>query len=154
MKRVLEYTIGVLLLLMAAITFYQVLARVVLQISSTWSEELARYTYVGMVFLGAAVLVKDDGLIRVTALTDRLGPRAGALLRVLADAVALPFFAVLTWGSWLNARSNWGTYAPTIEWLAIGYVYLVMAAAGVVMLWYLLVTLTRDLRSACAGSRT
>ncbi len=77
MKRRLELANAVILFLMFLITFFQVVSRVVLSTSSVWSEELARLTYVVMVFLGAALLVRDDGLIRVTVLTDRVGKRTG-----------------------------------------------------------------------------
>ena len=77
-------------------TFFQVLART-FQISAVWSEELARLTYVWMVFLGAAVLIREDGLIRVTVLVDRIGKRRSRFLRILTDlAILLPFLAVIT----------------------------------------------------------
>jgi TRAP-type C4-dicarboxylate transport system permease small subunit len=151
MRRTLEYLIALLLLLMSAITFYQVVARVVFQVSSVWSEELARYTYVWMVFLGAAVLIRDDALIRVGVLTDRLTGRAGAVLRFLTALAALPFLAVLTWGAWLNTRSNWNTILPTIDWLTIGYVYLGMCASGIIMLWYAVLCAVQHGQAALLG---
>ena len=147
MKRALERFNALILFCMFLITFFQVIARTVLQTSSVWSEELARFTYVGMVFLGAALLVKDDGLIRVTVLTDRLGKRFGKIFRLLTDLICVPFVAVMTWGAWTNTRLNWNTYAPTIDWLSIGYVYLMIGLSGLLMLWYLLVNLVQDSRS-------
>jgi TRAP-type C4-dicarboxylate transport system permease small subunit len=147
MKRRLELANAVILLLMFVITFFQVLSRVVLNTSSVWSEELARLTYVVMVFLGAALLVRDDGLIRVTALTDRVSRRTGKIFRVLTDLFCVPFVVVMTWGAWTNARANWTTYAPTIDWLSFGYVYLAIFFSGLLMLWYLLGNLIRDTRS-------
>lgn len=147
MKRTLEYMISILLLLMFLITFYQVVARVVLEVPSVWTEELARFTYVWMVFLGAALLVRDDGLIRVTVLTDRMAKRPAAILKLATDLAALPFFAIMTWGAWTNTRQNWSTYAPTIDWLSIGYVYLVIWISGVLMLGYLAINLYRTTRS-------
>ena len=147
MKRALERFNALILFCMFLITFFQVIARTVLQTSSVWSEELARFTYVGMVFLGAALLVKDDRLIRVTVLTDRLGKRFGKIFRLLTDLICVPFVAVMTWGAWTNTRLNWNTYAPTIDWLSIGYVYLMIGLSGLLMLWYLLVNLVQDSRS-------
>ena len=43
--------------------------------------------------------------------------------------------------------ANWTTYAPTLDWLSIGYIYLVILLAGLLMLWYLVVNLVRDARS-------
>ncbi len=150
MKRTIEYLVGVILLLMFFLTFFQVLARTVFHISAVWSEELARLTYVCMVFLGAAVLIKDDGLIRVTALVDRIGKRAGGILRFITDLAIVPFIIVVTWGAWTNARLNWNTFAPTVDWLRIGYVYLVVFISGLIMLWYLVLNLVLRARSSFA----
>ena len=146
MKRILEYTIGILLFFMFLTTFFQVLART-FQISAVWSEELARLTYVWMVFLGAAVLIRDDGLIRVTVLVDRIGKRPARLLRILTDLAILPFLAVITWGAIMNTRLNWNSFAPTVDWLRIGYVYLIVALAGVAMLWYQVLDLVGQVHS-------
>jgi len=147
MKRRLEQINAVILFLMFLITFFQVISRVVLNTSSVWSEEVARLTYVVMVFLGAALLVRDDGLIRVTVLMDRVGKRTGKIFRILTDVCCVPFVVVMTWGAWTNARVNWTTYAPTVEWLSFGYVYLAIFLSGLLMLWYLLGNLIRDTRS-------
>jgi TRAP-type transport system small permease protein len=136
MKRTLEYSAGILLFFMFLTTFFQVLARTTLHISAVWSEELARLTYVWMVFLGAAVLVRDDGLIRVTVLVDRIGKRAGRVLRIVTDLLILPFLAIITWGAWTNTRLNWNTFVPTVDWLRMGYIYLVIGFAGLAMIWY------------------
>ncbi|HWU39002.1 MAG TPA: TRAP transporter small permease [Candidatus Acidoferrum sp.] len=148
MKRTVEYVIGLILFLMFFLTFFQVLARTVFHISAVWSEELARLTYVCMVFLGAGILIKDDGFIRVTVLVDRIGRRPAAILRFITDVALIPFLAVLTWGAWTNTRLNWNTFAPTVDWLRIGYVYLVVFISGLLMLWYLLLSLIQQARSS------
>jgi len=154
MKRIVEYLVGVILFLMFFLTFFQVLARTVFQISAVWSEELARLTYVCMVFLGAAVLIKDDGLIRVTVLVDRLDKRVGTILRFLTDLAVVPFVVIITWGAWTNTRLNWNTFAPTVDWLRIGYVYLMIFISGLIMLWYLLMNLIQQAHSSLAkGTR-
>ena len=148
MKRLLELLLALILFLMFLTTFFQVFARTVLQISSVWSEELARFTYVWMVFVGAALLIKDDGLIRVTVLTDRLGKRSAGFLRVLTSLATVPFVIVMTWGAWTNTVLNWNTFAPTIDWLRIGYVYLMIFLSGLLMLWYLVVDLVKEARAS------
>ena len=150
MKRIVEYLVGVILFLMFFLTFFQVLARTVLHISAVWSEELARLTYVCMVFLGAAILIKDDGLIRVTVMVDRIGKRAGGILRFVTDLAIVPFIIVITWGAWTNTRLNWNTFAPTVDWLRIGYVYLMVFVSGLIMLWYHVLNLVTQARSPFA----
>jgi len=148
MKRALEYLAGILLFFMFLTTFFQVLARSVFQISAVWSEELARLSFVCMVFIGAAVLIKDDGLIRVTSLIDRIGKRPAVVLRVITDLAIIPLLAIITWGAWTNTRLNWNSFAPTVDWLRMGYVYLIIAIAGLAMIWYQVINLVEQVRKS------
>ena len=147
MKRMIEYLAGILLFFMFLTTFFQVVARTLL-ISAVWSEELARLTYVWMVFLGAAVLIRDDGLIRVTVLVDRIGKQPARILRILTDIAILPFLAIITWGAWTNTVLNWKTFIPTVDWMRMGYVYLVIFLAGLAMLWYQLTNVVELVRAS------
>jgi TRAP-type C4-dicarboxylate transport system permease small subunit len=146
-KTQVERFCAVLLAVMFAVTLFQVAARVVIGISSVWSEELARFVYVCLVFVGAALLFRDDAHIRVGVLTDRLKGRPLAVLQIVTISLAIPFIAVMTWGAWLNTAVNWRTYAPTLDWLSIGYIYLVIVISGLLMLWYLTADLFRHIRA-------
>ena len=147
MKKQIERLGAVLLAVMFLVTLFQVVARVILGISSVWSEELARFLYVCLVFVGAAPLIRDDEHIRVGVLTDRLTGRPLTILRLLTILLTIPFIAVMTWGAWTNTVVNWRTYAPTLDWLSIGYIYLVIWVTGLLMLWYLAVNLVRNARA-------
>jgi len=139
---------------MFVVTLFQVVARVVIGISSVWSEELARFLYVCLVFIGAAPLIRDDEHIRVGVLTDRLRGRSQSVMRLVTIFLTIPFIAIMTWGAWTNTVANWRTYAPTLDWLSIGYIYLVIWVAGLLMLWYLAVNLVRHLRALLKGVET
>jgi TRAP-type C4-dicarboxylate transport system permease small subunit len=132
---------------MFAVTLFQVVARVVIGISSVWSEELARFLYVCLVFIGAAPLIRNDEHIRVGVLTDRLTGRPQSIMRLVTIFLTIPFIAIMTWGAWTNTVANWRTYAPTLDWLSIGYIYLVIWVAGLLMLWYLAANLILHLRA-------
>jgi len=146
-KKQIERLGAVLLAVMFLVTLFQVVARVILGISSVWSEELARFLYVCLVFVGAVPLIRDDEHIRVGVLTDRLTGRPLTILRLLTILLTIPFIAVMTWGAWTNTVVNWRTYAPTLDWLSIGYIYLVIWVTGLLMLWYLAVNLVRNARA-------
>jgi len=145
MKTQVERLCAVLLAVMFVVTLFQVVARVILGISSVWSEELARFLYVCLVFIGAAPLIRDDEHIRVGVLTDRLTGRPQSVMRLVTIFLTIPFISIMTWGAWTNTVANWRTYAPTLDWLSIGYIYLVIWFAGLLMLWYLTVNLVRNL---------
>jgi TRAP-type transport system small permease protein len=81
-------------------------------------------------------------------LVDRIGKRPARILRILTDLAILPFLAIITWGAWTNTVLNWKTFAPTVDWLRMGYVYLVIVIAGLAMLWYQSANLVEQVRSS------
>jgi TRAP-type C4-dicarboxylate transport system permease small subunit len=149
-KRQFERLSALLLAVMFLVTLFQVAARILFRVPSVWTEELARFVYVCIVFVGTIPLIRDDENIRVGVLTDRVRGRGAALLRLGTTIVTIPFIGIMTWGAWTNTVANWRTYAPTLDWLSIGYIYLVIFLAGVFMLWYLAVNLVRSMRASLA----
>jgi TRAP-type C4-dicarboxylate transport system permease small subunit len=99
---VLTVIVGLLLAVVACSVMYQVLVRFVLtaagfNISAPWTEELARYTLIWMVFLGAAVGVRHARMIALEFGIRKLPPRAGIPLRYAAMLLAMGFFGLLVW---------------------------------------------------------
>lgn len=74
----------------------EVIRRFVLMYSSVWGEETARYAFIYLVWIGAAVAVRDRAHIRIDVITHMLPPRGAALVYLLADllTVALACFAI------------------------------------------------------------
>jgi len=74
----------------------EVVRRFVLLYSSVWGEETARYAFIYLVWIGAAVAVRDRAHIRIDVITHMLPPRGAALIYLLGDllTVALACFAI------------------------------------------------------------
>jgi TRAP-type transport system small permease protein len=136
---------GLLLALMFLTTFYQILARDIFVISSMWTEELARFLFVWIVFLGAATLVEGNEHIRIAILIDRLPLAVSRMIRVVSNLLILAFGVVFVWSAYLNFLNNWEFYAPSMDWMRLSYLYLGLLISGALMIWYLLVNLLKDL---------
>jgi len=136
---------GLLLALMFLTTFYQILARDIFVISSMWTEELARFLFVWIVFLGAATLIEGNEHIRIAILIDRLPLAVSRMIRIVSNLLILAFGAVFVWSAYLNCLNNWEFYAPSMDWMRLSYLYLGLLISGVLMIWYLLVNLLQDL---------
>ena len=72
----------------------EVFRRFALSYSSTWAEEVARYAFIYLVWIGVAAAVRDRGHIRIDVIMQFLGNRGKALIYVLGDLIML-FVAVL-----------------------------------------------------------
>ena len=147
MKKWVDRFNGLLLALMFLTTFYQILARDIFVISSMWTEELARFLFVWIVFLGAGTLIEGNEHIRIAILIDRLPLAASRIIRVVSNLLILTFGVIFVWSAYLNFLNNWDFYAPSMDWMRLSYLYLGLLISGVLMIWYLLVNLFKDLFS-------
>ena len=80
--------------------FYQFVTRYVLNDSAAWTEEIARYLLVAVVFVGAAVGVAKNSQIQVDFFYRHMPAVAGRWMSRAVDVLRTAFFAaavVMTW---------------------------------------------------------
>jgi TRAP-type C4-dicarboxylate transport system permease small subunit len=82
--------------LLALTVFYQFVTRYVLNDSAAWTEEVARYMLIGVVFIGAAVGVAKNSQIQVDFFYRHLPPAVGRWLSRGVDVVRTLFFGAAT----------------------------------------------------------
>ncbi|CAM4163130.1 TRAP transporter small permease [Palleronia rufa] len=75
--------------MLVATMFIEVLRRELLSYSSIWGEEVVRYSFIYLAWIGAAAAVKERGHIRIDVLMQYVGPRAKAALYIFGDLVML-----------------------------------------------------------------
>jgi len=120
--------------LLALDVFYQFFTRYALNNSASWTEEIARYLLISMVFVGVSAAVRTSRHIHVDLVYRLIPRRAGRVLSTFVDAVKIAFFsfaAVLTW-QMMEKMTN---YKMTIIDLPMNLVY------GVCMLGFALAAL-------------
>jgi TRAP-type C4-dicarboxylate transport system permease small subunit len=67
----------------------EVLRRFVLAYSSVWGEEIARYAFIYLAWVGASAAVRERAHIRIDILIEFVPPRAKAALYIVADLATL-----------------------------------------------------------------
>ncbi len=86
--------------LMTLAVFLQFFTRYVLNNSFAWTEEIATYCLVAIVFVGAAMCVRLGRHIHVDFLFRYLPARVARVLATAIDAVRTLFFAYAAWLVW------------------------------------------------------
>lgn len=86
---------------MAGLVFLQFFSRYVLNDSFAWTEELAVYCLMPVVFIGASMCVRRVRHIQVNLVYGYLSPVAGRWLSNLVDLAAIAFYG---YAGWLVAR--------------------------------------------------
>ncbi|WP_119157357.1 TRAP transporter small permease [Caldimonas tepidiphila] len=87
--------------LMAGLVFLQFFSRYVLNDSFAWTEELAVYCLISVVFIGSAMCVRRCRHIQVNIVYRCLPGGAGRALSTAVDAALIGFFG---YAAWLVAR--------------------------------------------------
>ena len=106
MQQFLQRSSSILLGLTVTLLTAQVTLRVVFNEPQAWAEEVGRYLFVWMVYLGATLATVRESHIRVTFIIDRLGERGEAFSRWLGRLVNLACFVFVAWFGWQIAWSK------------------------------------------------
>jgi TRAP-type C4-dicarboxylate transport system permease small subunit len=117
---------------MAAVVFYQVFTRYVMDDPAGWTEEIARYFLVAVVFVGAAMSVRKNNHIQVDYFY-RLMPKAmGRVLSTMVDVVRCLFLGYASWLTW-QLLQRIGNQPMAVIDLPVGWVFSAMLFGFVLM---------------------
>ncbi|MBU3646477.1 MAG: TRAP transporter small permease [Limnohabitans sp.] len=121
--RVLEAAIAFCLALMVVLVFGNVFLRYAMNSGITLSEELSRWAFVWMTFLGAIVALKEHGHLGTDMLVSRLGPFGKKIC--LGASYALMLFAcwLLFKGAYDQAIINLSSTSAVME-ASMAWLYL------------------------------
>ena len=125
----------VLFWLLAFIVFLQFFTRYVLNDSLAWTEEIARYALMWVVFIGGAMVTRRNTHIAVELLSNVMKPsRLRSALLAFVDFVKLGFIALLAFLSW-TIMERMGIQRMTVFDLPMSYVYFGVAFGCFLMLF-------------------
>src|SRR3546814_13727980 len=104
----------------------EVIRRFGLMYSSVWGEEAARYAFIYLVWIGAAVAVRDRAHIRIDVITHLLPPRGSALVYLLGALLTVAPSSFAIYWSLDPALVSWG-YGSVTEGLPVIPVWCLVA---------------------------
>ncbi|MFY0624288.1 MAG: TRAP transporter small permease [Pelagimonas sp.] len=131
----------------------EVLRRELFAYSSIWGEEIVRYSFIYLAWIGAAAAVKERAHIRIDVLMHYLGPRPKAVMYIFGDLVMFVVALVALYWSFETVLVS-AKFGSVSHGLRISMVWFLMAvpAGFALMVWRLLQSFLRDLRSLRDGT--
>ena len=81
--------------LMVAAIFLQVIMRFVFNNSLTWSEELGKFIFVWISWLGISIAERKNEHIKITLVTDRMSPKWRTVCEIVASICVLLILGVI-----------------------------------------------------------
>lgn len=119
---------------LGAVVFYQFFTRYVLNDSASWTEEIARYLLIGVVFIGAAVGVRRNNHIQVDFVYRFLPKPAARAMATVVDIVRVVFLATACVLTVQLIDRIGGSPMAVIDW-PMGIVYGAVLVGFALMTW-------------------
>lgn len=127
-NQLLSLSVVVMLATMSFLVFLNVVLRYLFNSSFTMTEELSRYLFVWVTFLGAVLAFADNSHVSVTIFIEKLSPHFQRLAYLLIDAITLYCCYLILLGSYQQMVLNLQNFSP-ISGIPTGVNFL----AGVIM---------------------
>ena len=89
MNLVEDIFLGVGFIVIIAITFLQVIMRVVVNNSLSWSEELVRYVYIWLCWVGVSLAERRNEHIQLTFITDRFPQKTQKVIGICVSLILI-----------------------------------------------------------------
>lgn len=118
-----EFFMIPLIFAMSIIIFIQVVCRYVFQNSLTWSEEMARYMFVWLVYFSVSYTARREKHIRIDAAINLYPKKARPYIEILSEVIVLGFaiFIAVT-GYTVFGKIAWsGQMSPQCVFLCSSY---------------------------------
>ena len=113
--RLITFLIVAALAVMVVLVFGNVVLRYGFNTGITVSEELSRWLFVWLTFLGAIVAMKDGAHLGTDALVSRLPLRGKQVFFVLSHGLMLYACWLLFWGAWDLVQINLSASSAVME---------------------------------------
>lgn len=143
--KVLYWLCSIAMLSMMFLIFFQVVARYALNNSLTWSEELGRYLFIWMSFLGMAAAVKMKSHVALDVIFGYISKGTARYLRMFNSMlIALLGIAIVYSGSAMMEVGMFQTSASLK--IPMHIIYVVMPISGILMLYFAVIEAIRAYR--------
>jgi TRAP-type C4-dicarboxylate transport system permease small subunit len=106
-KNLERWALLVFYVMLVATMFIEVIRREVFSYSSIWGEEIVRYSFIYLAWIGAAAAVKERGHIRIDVIMEYVNPRLKALLYMFGDVVMAIVALVALYWSYEAVHVSW-----------------------------------------------
>lgn len=115
--------------------------------SATWTQDVANYSFIVSVFMGAAAMVHEKKHFAFTSISDMMkdGP-AKKILNLIILLLMLAFSIIMVYYGILIAKQFWNYTWENIPQLKKGPVWLCIPVSGGLMILYIIEQIVDDVK--------
>lgn len=133
LEKFLSFLIVVLISIMVIFIFSQVVARFILNMPLSWTEEISRHIMIWMAFIATSVAYRHGAHLSIDLLATSLKPKARLVLRIFFLVIIIGFLVFMVrYGIELTQKTV-NQRSSSLQY-RMSYVYLVVPTSGVIMI--------------------
>lgn len=137
----------VLLIAMVAFVFLQVICRF-LNISTPWTDEMARFCFIYITFLGSITATKNENNIVIDVLLEHFNYRIKNFVKAVIYVGVATFLIVFSRGAYATILTSGDVPSASLYWFKHSYIYMAVLFSTVVMILICAVHVARCMRAA------
>jgi TRAP-type C4-dicarboxylate transport system permease small subunit len=148
-----ETACSVLLVILVGLLGWQVFTRFILNYSSSWNEEISRYTFIWMVYLGVSLGVKRREHIRIMIFLKLIPKKLHRGIYYLAEIGWLGFCLVVFILSidMVKTMFTFKHLSAALQW-NMAYIYLIIPFSMLLTGFRIVQCLYQDWKGGCAAA--
>ncbi len=135
LDKFVDIIIVILFTIIFSVVLLQIFFRYVLNSPLTWSEELSRYLFIWISFLGWTLATRHNTHIRVEFAINALPTKIRFIIKIISQIIIIFFVGMLAYlGIRMAARS---VDVPTITlFFTYAYIYAIVPISSAIILFY------------------
>lgn len=137
---------------LALLTLFSVTSRFVLKLPISFSEEVGRFLFIWMSYLGAAITMRKNEHIKLDIFHGKLSPKAYARLQAVVLGLTATFSVILAIEGTKLLKTAFMQTAP-VSRIPLGVVYLIIPFTAACMALYSVLHAVQGLRAANGGGK-
>lgn len=130
----LEYVSAILLVVMVIIVFANVLFRYFLDFSIATTEELSRFMFIWISFIGSVLALRHDEHLSIDVITSRLPDFIKGIVSIFDQIVILIIVLLMGIGGWRMTISDMAVRSSATD-IPLGYIDAVVPIVAIIMVF-------------------
>lgn len=129
-----DWAIALLMGFIVILMFIEVILRYLFKSPIVWSQEIATYAFIWIIFLGAGVAFYRNAHIRVDYISQKINKEILKKLEMVLNLLLSVFFLFLLIYGMKFALMNFHSDSYTLPFIKLGWIFLAVPTGAILML--------------------
>jgi C4-dicarboxylate transporter DctQ subunit len=126
---------------------YQIICRYFFNISVNWSDEVGRYLFVLMVFMGCILAVGEKGHFSIDLVTTFFSKKLSYVVNIIVHILSMVFLTILAF-SGMELAKRTATQTSNVLSIPMPLLYSIIYFSAIIMIIYTIRVMIEDIISA------